>query len=538
MTFTLNDILVVLSELTVTLFIVLGLWWINRLVFNQLKRFPWLAPHKTLLAVGFRGISYLLLIFWSISSLLIIGINIVLLKQGKSLPAETIKLITQLSPQTWASLGQNLLTSMLILTLAAGVQTPLSKGLDITSRWLQNLDRFTENDLSIDQFFKSLKLHLSHIIWLVAILLSSQTFKLEIIANYLFIGLKVYLAIASGLLTIKISDAIIDSLDAWSTDYISDHVILKPYTQLRSLVPFLKRVLEYGIYLGVATLAFAQIEALLSLAEVGTKAIKVLGIVLASRILVEVSALIVAEFLMDKKNLGESQYKRRMTLVPILQSVLKYGIYLWSGLFILNAIEIDPTPILAAAGVLGLAVGLGAQSLINDAVSGFFILFENYYLVGDYIEVKGVEGVVEAIELRTTHIRHPNGQLQILRNGDIDSIINFSREYIYAVVDVGVAYDSDLNQVFRVIETVGLDIQEMFPQDVLEPTKVDGLEAFGDYKLIVRTITKLKPNNSRRGVHDDMQAELRKMIKESFDREGIVIPTPKTIGILADSEEE
>lgn len=144
--------------------------------------------------------------------------------------------------------------------------------------------------------------------------------------------------------------------------------------------------------------------------------------------------------------------------------------------------------------------------------------------------------MVEAIELRNTRIRHPNGQLQIIRNGDIKSISNYSREYIYAVIDVGVAYDSDLNVVYRVLEEVGEDIQQRFPNEVLEPTKVDGLEEFGTLQLMVRAVTKLKPNNSRRGVHDDIQGELRKMVKEAFEREGIVIPVPKNIGVITDNQ--
>jgi len=185
---------------------------------------------------------------------------------------------------------------------------------------------------------------------------------------------------------------------------------------------------------------------------------------------------------------------------------------------------------------LGLAIGLGAQNLVNDTVSGFFILFENYYLVGDYINVEKAEGVVEVIELRHTRIRHPNGQLQIVRNGDIKSITNYSREYIYAVVDVGVAYDSDLDLVYRVLEEVGTDIQQRFPDKVLQPTEVDGLEEFGTLHLRVRTVTKLKPTNSRRGVHDDIQGELRKMVKEAFDREGIVMPIPQYTSVIAKTE--
>jgi moderate conductance mechanosensitive channel len=150
------------------------------------------------------------------------------------------------------------------------------------------------------------------------------------------------------------------------------------------------------------------------------------------------------------------------------------------------------------------------------------ILFENYYLVGDYVEVgkveeRNIEGTVEAIELRTTHVRHPDGQLQIVRNGDIGSIINFSKQYIYARVEVSVAYNSNLDHVYRVVEKVGqqLKVEE---NDVLEPTRVAGLEHFGEDHLLLLTLTKVKP-----GKHLHIQRVLRKILKETFSQEEIEI---------------
>ncbi len=221
-----------------------------------------------------------------------------------------------------------------------------------------------------------------------------------------------------------------------------------------------------------------------------------------------------------------------MTTIPLIQSSLKYLIYFGSGIWILDVFGIDPAPILAAAGILGLAISLGAQNLVNDMVSGFFILFENYYLVGDFIEMEDAMGVVEAIELRTTRIRHPNGQVHIIRNGEIAKIVNYSKEYIYAVVNVGVDYNSDLDLVYTVLKNIGQQLKENYPQEVLEATKVDGIEEFEDSSILIRTLTKLNPHNSRRGVHNYIQRILRKMIKEAFDREGIQIPFPQRVVTL------
>ncbi|MEM9216974.1 MAG: mechanosensitive ion channel family protein [Cyanobacteria bacterium P01_F01_bin.150] len=536
MTVTIINLSVVAGELSVLAIACFLLWWMIKQGFRRLQRFPGLRPQSKLIVVGQKKFFYLVLLLWAILSLLTIGVNVALWVQGQALWPATLAFVRRLPPDFWIQTVNSLLESALIIGLAVLFHQLCLYLVRRVSGWVEKKHYPLEDKATINQFFQSLIFHLSNGTFLCALLLCSQAFGLKVISTYLFTGFKVYGAIAIGLILLKISDVVIDGLNEFSAGYIRRHPALQAYSQLRQLVPFLKRCLEYVIYLSIATLVVAQINLLIGLVELGTRLLQVLGIVLASRILIAVSGILVNELLGDSQKLNEVQRKRRMTLVPILQSMAKYGIYFWAGILILRAIAIDPTPILAAAGLVGLAVGLGAQNLINDTVSGFFILLENYFLVGDYIQVGESEGVVEAIELRTTRIRHPNGQLQILRNGDVTSIVNFSREYIYAVVDVGVAYDSDLNKVYQVIEDVGIEIQQLFPKDVLEPTEVDGLEAFGQSKLMVRAVTKLKPNDSRRGVHDDIQGELRKILKEAFDRAGIVMPVSQAIGVIENAD--
>jgi small conductance mechanosensitive channel len=240
-------------------------------------------------------------------------------------------------------------------------------------------------------------------------------------------------------------------------------------------------------------------------------------------VLSEVIHLLVEEVVFKEQNLTEIQRSRRLTLIPLFKSLLQYLVYFTVGIFILYTLDINPTPILAGAGIVGIAVGLGAQTLINDIVSGFFILFENYYLVGDYIEAgkaeeKVVEGTVEAIELRTTRIRHPNGQLQIIRNGDMGSITNYSKQYIFAVVDVSVPYDSNLAHVYQVIEEVGQQLKAN-STDILELTQIDGVESLSESNLLLRTLTKVKP-----GKHLQIQRILRKNFMDTLLQEGILLP--------------
>jgi small conductance mechanosensitive channel len=245
-------------------------------------------------------------------------------------------------------------------------------------------------------------------------------------------------------------------------------------------------------------------------------------------VLSEVIHLLVEEVVFKEQNLTEIQRSRRLTLIPLFKSLLQYLVYFTVGIFILYTLDINPTPILAGAGIVGIAVGLGAQTLINDIVSGFFILFENYYLVGDYIEAgkaeeKVVEGTVEAIELRTTRIRHPNGQLQIIRNGDMGSITNYSKQYIFAVVDVSVPYDSNLAHVYQVIEEVGQQLKAN-STDILELTQIDGVESLSESNLLLRTLTKVKP-----GKHLQIQRILRKNFMDTLLQERILLPAnPKS----------
>ncbi|MEQ8960170.1 MAG: mechanosensitive ion channel family protein, partial [Coleofasciculus sp. C2-GNP5-27] len=351
----------------------------------------------------------------------------------------------------------------------------------------KQFEQLTANDESIDNFFRFLKTTVTTSTWLLSVTWCTEFLQFpEVVPEYLYILFKIYAIIAVGLLIFKATAAIIDSLEALSHKYSSHDNLLRFYERLRHLIPFFKRCLEYVIYVCMATLVIQQVELIAQLANYGPIIVKIIAIIFMSRVFVEVAYLVVEEGLLKNKTLSDVQRQRRLTLIPLIQSFLKYSIYFGAGIGILNTLDIDPTPILAAAGIAGLAVSLGAQNLINDIVCGFFVLFENYYLVGDYISTGNAEGIVESIELRTTRIRHPNGQQQILRNGDIKDIVNYSKQYIYAVVEVGVAYESNLDHVYGVIEEVGQQLQQ-YDLNVLEPTRVDGLQTFGESDLLIRT---------------------------------------------------
>jgi small conductance mechanosensitive channel len=216
--------------------------------------------------------------------------------------------------------------------------------------------------------------------------------------------------------------------------------------------------------------------------------------------------------MLPDEGLDEMSRRRRATMAPIVRNVFTYAVYFGTAVLVLASLGFNPMPFLAGAGILGLVVGFGAQALIHDVVSGFFILFENTFLIGDAIEAAGAKGVVEAIEFRTTKIRDGDGRVHIIRNGDIKQVINYSKEYALAVVAVDVAYHADLPQVFAILKEAG-ERTRRENGDVLGETQVDGISAFGAETMTVRTSTKVKP-----GRHDAAAAALRLAIKEAFDR--------------------
>jgi small conductance mechanosensitive channel len=217
----------------------------------------------------------------------------------------------------------------------------------------------------------------------------------------------------------------------------------------------------------------------------------------------------------------EEVRQRNETIFPLLKSILAGAVYFIVFVLILRGLGFDPIPLLAGAGILGMVIGLGAQSLVNDLVSGFFIIFENTLRVGDYIEVKETVGTVESIGLRTTRVRGRDGQLFILRNGDLNDVVTYSRSFTNAVVTVGVDHESNIKQVYAVLNKIGDEISRD-NEDVLEKTKIEGIEDFNGPELLIRTVTKVNP-----GCHENVERELRMRMKEAFDDEGIVIPFDK-----------
>ncbi len=261
-----------------------------------------------------------------------------------------------------------------------------------------------------------------------------------------------------------------------------------------------------------------QISAFRNLSFWGLRLVEAIGIFFAGRVLIELGCIEIEHRMLPHDGLADAERRRRATMVPLVRSAFTYGAYFATAVAMLSALGFNPMPFLAGAGILGLVVGFGAQSLIDDVVSGFFILLENNYLVGDLIEVGQARGTVEAIEFRTTKIRDADGRLHVLRNGSIKPIINYSKDYAMAVVPVEVAYDADLRSVFNTLRHAGERVRAT-NADVLADTVIDGITTFGASTMMVRTSTRVKP-----GRHEAVGAALRLQIKELFDRQATGAP--------------
>lgn len=220
----------------------------------------------------------------------------------------------------------------------------------------------------------------------------------------------------------------------------------------------------------------------------------------------------------------DSEYLKRVeTTRGIISFTLKIALFIVAFLMILGELGIDLGPVLAAVGVLGLAVSFGAQNLVQDVISGFFMLLEDQVRVGDVVQTVGKSGVVERITLRLIVLRDLSGNVHFIRNGQIDVITNMTKEFSYYVFDLGVAYREDVDEVIEVIKAVDEDMRGdgNFNRDILAPIEILGLDKFGDSAVIVRARTRTKP-----GSQWATGREFNKRLKKAFDEHGIEIPFP------------
>lgn len=256
-----------------------------------------------------------------------------------------------------------------------------------------------------------------------------------------------------------------------------------------------------------------------------TSGLKIVLVVIATIILLKLARIFAGKlFSIVQKNHDNSEFlKRTDTLRSIVRYVLNMTILVISGLLILGELGIEIGPILAAAGVLGLAVGFGAQSLVKDVISGFFILLEDQIRVGDVVMAAGQAGLVEKLNLRLTVLRDLEGKVHYIPNGQINVVTNLTKEYSFYVFDIGVAYKENIDQVMKIIREIGKELREdpAFRDDIIDDLEVFGLDRFADSAMIIKARIKTLPIKQW-----GVAREFNRRLKIRFDAEDIEIPFP------------
>jgi len=225
----------------------------------------------------------------------------------------------------------------------------------------------------------------------------------------------------------------------------------------------------------------------------------------------------------EKDGIVTAQEQRTRTLLSLLRSMGRVVIWVMTLFMVLGALGLQLGPLLAGAGVVGLAVSFGAQSLVKDVISGLFILMENQFGVGDVVRLEGVSGSVERMTLRVVVLRDVHGVVHVVPNGEIKKVSNLTRGWARVVLDVAVAYKEDPDRVMAVMLDEGRRLYEdpQWRPLMLDEVQVPGIESFGEAGVTIRLLAKTLPLKQW-----EVARELRRRLKLRFDQEGIEVPFP------------
>ncbi len=217
---------------------------------------------------------------------------------------------------------------------------------------------------------------------------------------------------------------------------------------------------------------------------------------------------------------------RAYTIGLVLKSTASIVVYSLATLMALSELGINLAPLIAGAGIVGVALGFGAQSLVKDFLSGLFMLAEDQYGVGDVVDVGEAVGTVEVVNLRTTKLRAVDGTVWHVPNGEIRRVGNMSQQWARAVLDVEVAYNTDLGRAEAVVKEVADQLwhEDQWQTDVLEEPEIWGIQTLGASGIAIRLVIKTQP-----GMQWKVTRELNRRIKDRFDAEGIEIPFPQQV---------
>jgi moderate conductance mechanosensitive channel len=236
--------------------------------------------------------------------------------------------------------------------------------------------------------------------------------------------------------------------------------------------------------------------------------------------------------LADTGDLTPRSSQRIEALATVLRSVVSFVIWTMDMFLVLDQVGINLGPMLAGAGILGVAIGFGSQSLVKDFLAGMFILVEDQYGVGDTVDLGEAVGVVEVVSLRTTRLRSVDGTVWHVPNGEIGRVGNKSQHWSRALLDIQVAYTTDLTEARGVIKEVADKVWHDEPETILEEPELWGVESLGAHGIDIRLVIKTQPSKQW-----EVSRLIRERIKEAFDERGIEIPFPQqTVWMRTDEQ--
>jgi len=228
----------------------------------------------------------------------------------------------------------------------------------------------------------------------------------------------------------------------------------------------------------------------------------------------------------DENTTPEAEKKREDTLIRIFSGALNMVIFVIALMMILGEVGIEVGPLIAGAGIVGLAVGFGGQYLIRDIITGLFLMLENQYRIGDVVDIEGLSGAVQDISLRKTTLRNLDGTVHHIPHGSITKVSNLSKDFARVNIDLGVSYNTNLEHLIEVINKVGMELADdpAFKDSIISPPQFLRVNEFADSAIVVKILGDTKPLKQW-----EVAGELRKRLKIAFDREGIEIPFPQTV---------
>lgn len=266
--------------------------------------------------------------------------------------------------------------------------------------------------------------------------------------------------------------------------------------------------------------------------SLGKGTLKIIFIIILGLIIIRVGKKIIQNlFSRRKRGPFKITERRETTLIKLLENTLTYTVYFAVAIMILEAVNIEVRALLAGAGIAGLAIGFGAQNLVKDIITGFFIIFEDQFSVGDYIKTSNMEGFVEEIGLRTTKIKSWTGELHIIPNGSVNEVTNYSIHNSMAVVDVSIAYEGNIVKAEETISELLLELPEKYDQLIGVPQLL-GVQSLGSSDVVLRVIAETQPMT-----HWHIARMLRKELKNRLDEQGIEIPFPRLVMYSRNDEE-